>query len=56
MSTSCTLLLNNIFMVATGDWPAVFKASVFVLLALEIVGCSVGLLLLGRRTKFSEES
>jgi hypothetical protein len=41
---------NNIFTVAPGDWAAWFNASVFILLALEILGCSLGILLLGRRT------
>ena len=40
---------NNIFTVAPGDWAAWFNASVFILLALEILGCSLGILLLGRR-------
>jgi hypothetical protein len=38
---------NNIFMVAPGDWTTRFNASVFFLLALEIVGCLLGLALLG---------
>jgi hypothetical protein len=42
---------NNVFMVAPGDWTAPFDASVFVLLALEIVGCLLGILLLGGRTR-----
>jgi hypothetical protein len=42
---------NNVFMVAPGDWTARFDASVFVLLALEIVGCLLGVLLLGGRTR-----
>ena len=29
---------NNVFMVAPGDWTARFDASVFVLLAIEVVG------------------
>jgi hypothetical protein len=41
---------NNIFTVAVGGWSAWFDASVFLLLALEILGCSLGILLLGRRT------
>jgi hypothetical protein len=40
--------LNNVFMVATSNWTAPFDASVFVLLALEILGCSLGILSLGR--------
>jgi hypothetical protein len=39
---------NNIFMVAAGGWTASFDASVFGLLALEIMACSLGILLLGR--------
>jgi len=39
--------LNNIFMTAAGDWTAWFDASVFGLLALEILACSLGILLLG---------
>ena len=45
---------NNVFMVARGDWSAGFDASVFVLLALEIVGCLRGILLLGGRTRNSQ--
>jgi hypothetical protein len=41
---------NNVFMVAPGDGVAAFNASVFVLLALEIVGCLLGILLLSGRT------
>ncbi|MGB7602841.1 MAG: hypothetical protein WBM24_21245 [Candidatus Sulfotelmatobacter sp.] len=42
---------NNVFTVASGDWTAGFDASVFALLALEIAGCWLGVLLLGGRTK-----
>lgn len=42
---------NNVFMVAPGDWTARFDASVFILLALEILGCLLGILLLGRRKR-----
>jgi hypothetical protein len=42
---------NNVFMVASGHWTALFDASVFVLLALEILGCMLGIPLLGGRTK-----
>lgn len=42
---------NNVFMVARGDWTARFDASVFALLALEIVGSLLGILLLGGRTR-----
>jgi hypothetical protein len=37
---------NNVFMVARGDWTAIFDVSVFILLALEIVGCSLSTLML----------
>jgi hypothetical protein len=42
---------NNVFMVAPGDWAAWFNVSVFMLLALEILGCSLGVLSLGGRTR-----
>ena len=42
---------NNVFSVASGDWTARFDASVFILLGLEILGCLLGILLLGRRTR-----
>jgi hypothetical protein len=42
---------NNVFMVAQGDWTAIFNASVFILLALEIVGCLLGTIVLGGRTR-----
>jgi hypothetical protein len=42
---------NNVFMVAPGHWTAPFDVSVFALLALEIVGCLLGVLLLGGRTR-----
>ena len=59
--------LNNVFMVARGDWTAIFDVSVFLLLALEILGCSLSTLILsgGRRnnkstpgldSKFREQS
>ena len=38
---------NNILMVAAGSWTARFDASVFVLLALELLGCTLGILLVG---------
>jgi hypothetical protein len=44
---------NNVFMVAPGDWTAPFDASVLVLLALEIAGCLLGILLLGGSTRGS---
>ncbi len=47
---------NNVFMVAPVDWTAWFDVSVFVLLALEIVGCLLGILLLGGRTRNNSQS
>jgi hypothetical protein len=44
---------NNVFMVTSGDWTAPFDVSVFVLLALEIAGCLLGILALGSRTRKS---
>jgi hypothetical protein len=41
---------NNVFMVASSDWTARFDISVFILLALEILGCLLGILLLRGRT------
>lgn len=38
---------NNVFTVAAGTWRAGFDASVFVLLALEILGCSFGIVSVG---------
>ena len=38
---------NNVFMVVSGSWTAMFDVSVFLLLALEILGCSLGILSLG---------
>src|SRR5579872_3118333 len=38
---------NNVLMVAAGSWTARFDASVFVLLALELLGCTLGILLVG---------
>jgi len=42
---------NNVFMVAPGDWTVPFDVSVFILLALEILGGLLGILLLGRGTR-----
>src|SRR5580692_2440055 len=42
---------NNVFTVAPGNWTPWFDASVFVLLALEIAGCLLGILLLGSSTR-----
>lgn len=42
---------NNVFMVGPGNWTAGFDASVLILLVLEILGCLLGILLLGRRTR-----
>ena len=47
---------NNVFTVARGDWTAWFDASVFILLALEILGGSLGILLLGRGTRKSRQA
>src|SRR6185437_2709024 len=41
---------NNVFMVSPGDWTAWFDASVFFLLALEILGCSLGIWLISGGT------
>lgn len=43
--------LNNVFMVARGGWTAIFDVSVFILLALEIVGCLLGTAMLSGRRK-----
>jgi hypothetical protein len=42
---------NNVFMVAPGDWTAWFNVSVFILLTLEILGCSIGVLSLRDGTR-----
>jgi hypothetical protein len=42
---------NNVFMVATSNWTAPFDASVFALLALEVLGCSLGVLSLSGRPR-----
>src|SRR5580658_1811916 len=58
---------NNVFMLARGDWTAIFSVSVFILLALEILGCLLGTIVLGGRksnnkstsgpdSKFSKQS
>lgn len=41
---------NKVLMVAPGSWTFWFDASVFALLALEILGCFIGILLLGGRS------
>lgn len=41
---------NNVLMVAPGSWTPWFDASVFALLVLEILGCLLGILLLGGRS------
>ncbi|MGC2447941.1 MAG: hypothetical protein WA477_09865 [Candidatus Sulfotelmatobacter sp.] len=38
---------NNIFMLPAGNWTAGFDASVFVLLVLEIIGCTLGIVAAG---------
>jgi hypothetical protein len=45
---------NNVSLVAPGDWTTRFVATVFALLALEVVGCLLGILLLGGRTRNSQ--
>jgi hypothetical protein len=40
---------NNVFTMAPGNWTGWFDASVYILLALEILGCSLGILLRGDR-------
>ncbi|MGA9688091.1 MAG: hypothetical protein WBQ81_15150 [Candidatus Sulfotelmatobacter sp.] len=47
---------NNVFMVARGDWTAIFNVSVFILLALEILGCSLGTIMLGGRTRSNKST
>jgi len=42
---------NNVFMVASGHWTVWFDASVVLLVALEILGCSIGAWLLGGRAR-----
>ena len=46
---------NNVFMLAPGDGTAWFNASVFILLALEIVGCLLAILLLGGRARSNSQ-
>ena len=38
---------NNVLMVAVNHWTAGFDTSVFVLLALEIIGCTLGIFVVG---------
>lgn len=45
--------LNNVFMVASSGWTAWFNGSVFMLLTLEILGCSLGVWLLRGDTRKS---
>lgn len=47
---------NNVFMVASGDWTSGFEASVFALLVLEILGCFLGILLLGVKKRSNTKS
>src|ERR1700683_174105 len=47
---------NNVFMVAAGDWTARFNMSVFILLALELLGCLLGILLLGRGARNNSQA
>jgi hypothetical protein len=43
-------------MVAQGDWTAIFNASVFILLVLEIVGCLLGTVVLGGRGRNNQST
>ena len=45
--------LNNVFVVTPSDWTTWFSGSVFILLVLEIVGCTLGVRSLRGRTKKS---
>ena len=45
---------NNIFMLTASDWTAWFDASVFGLLALEILACALGILSLRSGTRNSQ--
>jgi hypothetical protein len=47
---------NNIFLIARGDWTAIFNVSVFILLALEILGCSLGTMMLGGKTRNNQST
>jgi hypothetical protein len=47
---------NNVFMVAPGDWTAIFNASVFILLALEIVGFLLGTIVLSGGVRKSKST
>jgi hypothetical protein len=47
---------NNVFMVARGDWTAIFNVSVFILLGLEILGCLLGAIGLGGRRRNSKST
>jgi hypothetical protein len=47
---------NNVFMVARGDWTVIFDLSVFILLALEIVGCLLGTMALGGGARNSKSN
>lgn len=40
--------MNNVFLVASGTWTARFDSSVVVLLALEVMGCFLGIMSLGQ--------
>jgi hypothetical protein len=42
---------NNVFMVAPGEWRLLFDVSVFLLLALEILGCCLGIASLGGKRR-----
>ncbi len=40
--------LNNVFLITAGNWTARFDSSVVVLLALEVMGCFLGIMSVGR--------
>jgi hypothetical protein len=48
--------LNNVFMVRPGNWTTLWEVSVFGLLAFEILGCALGILLLAGRRGNDRES
>jgi hypothetical protein len=47
---------NNVFILARGDWTAIFSVSVFILLALEIVGCLLGTIVFGGRRRNNQST
>ena len=40
--------LNNVFLITAGNWTSRFDSSVVVLLALEVMGCFLGIMSVGR--------